>query len=555
MPNMLFRLTISGFLMALTACGSSTAPVSQQVADDTVVIGDPAACAPGQPMLELVGSVTQADAKTYQLLPVDVGVGTGRIEVAYQWTENGNSGGSPLTATTLDLGLWDTDGFRTAAGFRGWSGSRQGRLDRDTGPVFIQADSADRGYTAGPIKAGTWHVELGIAAVGPEGAQWLVQVQCLESDASSPPAADPVDATHVANAAQGWYAGDFHMHAFHSQSTAPDWDDFIAQARAGGLDFLMVTEYITGVHWNQLGSVQRAHPDLIIWPGREIITYFGHANTFGETPDTIEYRHGFEDVNLGDVQADTVAGGALFQVNHPTTFEGPAFENFCRGCAFTLEDDIDWSLVDTLEVQNGPTITTLGDVGFPAPGEGMNPFTLTALDEWDTVLAQGFKITGVSGSDSKGIDAPEARNRKGYGSSATMVFADNLSRPALADAIRAGHAYIRTLGVDESPEMTLTVATDDGQSGIYGDTVFADSATLSVLVIGAQGQRMTLIIDGESTSSVPIAADPFAAEFPLARLATSGPAGTFARIEVVRSDGVITVIGNPVFLQDPALRP
>ena len=553
---MFIRLT---FIVAaaafLAACGSSSAPQTIAVADDAVLIGEPADCGPGLAQVQRSGTVTQADAKTYQLLPVRVATGTGRIEVAYGWSENGGSGGTPLTATTLDLGLWDADGFRVPEGFRGWSGSRQGRLDRDTGPVFITATSADRGYTAAPIEPGIWYVELGIAAVGPEGASWAVQMDCLAASSAPAPAVDPVNATHVANAAQGWYAGDFHMHAFHSQSTAPDWNDFIAQSRAGGLDFLMVTEYVTGVHWNQLGALQRAHPDLVIWPGREIITYFGHANTFGETPGTIEYRHGFAGVSLGDVQADSVAEGALFQVNHPTTFEGPAFENFCRGCAFTLEGAIDWTLVDTLEVQNGPTITALSDVGFPVPGEGMNPFTLTALEQWDDLLLQGFKITGVSGSDSKGIDAPEERNRKGYGSSATMVFADNLSRPALADAIRAGRAYIRTLGVDESPIMTLAITSDDGQSGNYGDTVYADTANIAVELAGAQGQALQLIVDGNTVSSLPVTGDPFTADLPLARLANSGPAGTFARIEVARADGVITVIGNPVFLQDPALRP
>ena len=34
----------------------------------------------------------------------------------------------------------------------------------------------------------------------------------------------------------------------------------------------MVTEYVTGRHWDTLGAVQRANPDLVIWPGREVIT-------------------------------------------------------------------------------------------------------------------------------------------------------------------------------------------------------------------------------------------------------------------------------------------
>jgi hypothetical protein len=202
----------------------------------------------------------------------------------------------------------------------------------------------------------------------------------------------------------------------------------------------MVTEYVTGEHWRTLGAMQRANPDLLIWPGREIITYFGHASTHGETPSTIEYRHGFEDVRLGEVQRAAVADGALFQVNHPTSFPGLLFENFCRGCEFTLGDDIDCSQVDTIEILNGPVMATAADLGIPVPGLQIeNPFMRTAIRLWDERLAQGYRITGVSGSDSKGTEPDDAeRARRGYGSSVTAVFADALSRPAL-QAQRPAH--------------------------------------------------------------------------------------------------------------------
>ncbi len=98
----------------------------------------------------------------------------------------------------------------------------------------------------------------------------------------------------------GWYHADLHQHGRHSHPRAPEWDEFVARSRAAGLDVLPVVDYVVPWLWDELGPVQRAHPDLLVLPGREVITYFGHAVVLGETPGLVEYRHGFEDVDLGD---------------------------------------------------------------------------------------------------------------------------------------------------------------------------------------------------------------------------------------------------------------
>jgi hypothetical protein len=471
--------------------------------------------------------------------------------VGYAWADRQPLGGTPVTQTVLDLGVYDADGYRSAHGFRGWSGSRQGKLHNEQAPVFIQADSADRGYTPAPIEAGLWYVELGFAAVAPGGADWTVEFRCLSPAVGAAPASDPVDAGHVARAEPGWYHGDFHMHGFHSSPNAPAWAELVQQARDAQLDFLMFTEYVTGRHWQELGAVQRANPGLVIWPGREIITYFGHANTLGETPGVFEYRHGFEDVNLGDIQRAARDAGALFQVNHPTTFPGPLFENFCRGCEFTLGGQIDWNRVDTIEVANGPTIVNCTDLSgsCPLPGEIQNPFLTTASLLWEDLLRQGYKIAPVSGCDSKGVDAPEERARKGYGCSATAVYAENLSRAALTEAIRAGHLYIRARGVAHSPTLEMTATTADGQTGMFGDTLTAEEATLTVTVRGGMGQLLRILVNGLPILQLPIVSDPFTHTQPIARVPLlEGPLGTAWRVETLDTQS-LTTIGNPVFLR------
>ena len=328
-------------LIALRRRGTSGAP--------------PVAVPDGEPVV-IKGTAFPGDEKQYLMLPFEVKSGTARLEVEYDWDALPPSiPDNLLTQTIFDLGLWDEHGYRSADGFRGWSGSRHKQ-------VFIQADSAQRAYRPGPINPGIWHVDLGIAAVSPTGAEWKVTIKArrraapVTAGTGSPPGPgepDPVDPTHVARAEPGWYHGDFHMHSWHSNAKGPTPAEFVEFARAAHLDFLPVTEYVVGHHWTQYGQAQRDNPDLVIWPGREIVTYFGHVQSLGETPGFIEFRHGFEDVNIADIQKAVKAAGALFGVNHPTTFPGPLFRNLCRGCEFELGDDIDWNEVDTIEVLTG----------------------------------------------------------------------------------------------------------------------------------------------------------------------------------------------------------
>ncbi|MCA1691853.1 MAG: CehA/McbA family metallohydrolase, partial [Actinobacteria bacterium] len=477
----------------------------------------------------------------YLMLPFEVRPDTARIEIDYDWEALPPSlPDNPLTKTVLDLGLWDEQGYRSAEGFRGWSGSRHKH-------VFVQGDVAQRSYRPGPVEPGIWHAELGIAAVGPTGADWKVKVQARKGPAAQPPAPDPVDPTHVARAEPGWYHGDFHMHAWHSNGEGPEPERFVQYGRDAGLDFLPVTEYVVGHHWDQYGRVQRENPDLVIWPGREIVTYFGHVQSLGETPGFIEYRHGFEDVHIRDIQTAVRRAGALFQVNHPTTFPGPLFENLCRGCEFRLGPEIDWQAVDTMEILTGEALISPGDYGLPDAGWRVsNPFFSTAIDLWESLLNQGFKITAVSGSDDK--KGPK------LGTCATAVFASQLSRPALIEAIRAGRAYVRTRGVAGSPALEMSAVVPGQDAGTFGSTLGLEgpgaAAEVQVTVRGGDKQSLRIVRNGDDLFSVPVTSDPFEYRFPAERVPEEGPLGTWYRVETFDARGR-TAVGNPVFLKGP----
>lgn len=505
-----------------------------------------APCAPGGPPATFTGSVAPEDAGTYRALPFAVAPGTSRVELTYDWADAGPLPPTPLTQTVLDLGLWDEHGSGPARGFRGWSGSRLGRTSTGQPPVFVQQDVAARGYLPRPIGTGTWWADLGIGAVAPGGATWTVTARCSAPPVGPPFVPRPVDPTFVASRQPGWYHADFHMHGFHSNRNGPTGEALADEARARGLAVVPVTEYVTSQHWQELGPVQEANPDLVIWPGREIITYAGHANALGETPSVLEYRHGFRGTRLRDIQLASRADGALFQVNHPTTFPGPVFSSFCRGCEFTLGGDIDWGSVDTLEVLTSPVLVEPSMVGLPPlPGLIENPFLRPAVQLWERQLNAGHRITAVSGSDSKGVEPPGQR----YGSSATAIYATELSRPGIVAALRAGHAYVRTRGAAASPEVEVVAVSPDGQRAMMGDTLAADAATVTVTVRGGQGQLLQPSRDGSTLGflPVPITSDPFTYSFPVARQAGSGPLGTFYRVDTADLQS-LTTIGAPIFL-------
>jgi hypothetical protein len=466
----------------------------------------------------LTGRFAAEEHKTYRVLPFVVPPGTARLEVGYRWT--------PEPETVLDLGLWDTAGYRAVEGFRGWSGSREGRAHRGEEPIWVEAGSAARCYRPGAIEPGTWWAELGVGDVGPDGASYEVAVTARSTGSGGRrPRPDPVDPDHIARAGPGWYHADLHQHGRHSHPRAPDWDELVSRSRAAGLDVLPIVDYVTPWHWAELGAVQRANPDLLVFPGREVITYFGHAVVLGETPGLVEYRHGFEDVDLGAIQRDAVAAGAVFQVAHPTSYPEALFGNHCRGCEFTLDDRIDWDQVTSIEVLTGPVL--LGE-----PPDYPNPFVATALDRWRARLAAGHRLTAVSGSDDK--------LGPGYGSSATALWCRELSRRGVVESLRSGHAYVRTRGAHHSP--ALEVRCGDAR---MGDTVVGPGE-LEVTVAGGAGQTLVLLRDGVVEHTAEVGGDEVTWRTGIEPDPASGPLGTAWEVQTV-DEHAPTTIANPVF--------
>jgi len=369
---------------------------------------------------------TTARGSLVPLILFTVPPGTRRIAVTYAYGGASGAAGA-RTGTTVDIGIFDARGPDTR-GFRGWSGSRRS--------TFVLTErEATPGYTPGPILAGVWHIILGLYAIAPGGCRYTVAVT-LDDDAGQ--SLPPVSHAGVAldrlsgarsDAIPGWLRGDLHCHSEHSDGDA-SLADILATARALGLDFLAVTDHNTTSHHAALTTLDPG--GLILIPGVEVTTYFGHANVWGFPGQFVEFRCRTPE-EMATALADAVGEGGVASINHPKPY-GPPWE-FGPLPSFSC-----------VEIWNGP---------WP----WFNP---AALAYADAILRMGRRIVFVGGSDMHHYHPPRISR---LARPTMWVYAPDTTVPAdLLDAIRAGHLFISR--DPRGPQIVLTSG-----DALAGDTL------------------------------------------------------------------------------------
>jgi hypothetical protein len=411
--------------------------------------------------LIISGSLTRDDYERLLERSFDVLPGTRslRIELAYTGTDRG---------TVIDLGL------RGPAGFRGWSGGGPQKIV--VGPTFTSY-----GYLPGPIEAGSWAVILGVPNIrGGSTDTYSISIEQLDREEPSFP---------VIRHEAAWFTGDFHSHSGHSdghaevlggtQTKIPPHRVFEA-ARRVGLDFVTLTDHNTTSHWTEVERLQSYYNNMLLLHAREVTTYNGHLNAFGEREFT-DFRV-TTDRPLEVILDELTSRGVFISINHPALPD----DESCMGCGWTsgAKPEV-MRRVNGIEIVNGDR------------AEG--PLSGWAI--WAKMLNAGYHLTAIGGSDEHTAD--ETRDRS-IGTPATVVYADELSEPALLDGLRKGRAYVRTRG-PQGPTLQFE-ASSENLTWRVGDTVpkAVTAFTLSASASRATNQQLQWVRNGEiiSTSRV-----------------------------------------------------
>ena len=540
-------------------------------------------------------------------LPFEVPQGTTAVRVRYchDQPELQLPGQVPNAPKhTLDLGLYEAGdgGLWDMGEFRGWAGSSVRDVTvspNGFSPDAVYEEDPDRhrqgfttrGYEPGPIPAGQWAVELGVAGVVSQSegdatgeVQFRVQID-FSNDAlwASRPYEPAPYRSKPANPNPGWYAGDFHVHGEQEPGNATMAETLgYAFAPYGGegagLDFVTLVDHNNVSAYDEIGRHRAAYPDKLVARSTEVTTYRGHMQNH-TSGDLVDYRTGplyvasVQNGAVGPIDAQAPArparpaseilgeiraDGGFTQINHPTIFPSaiPTFDDFCRGCPWDYSaQETGYGRVDAIEVSTGPA--GLQTAPFPGP----NPFTPLAVQFWEDVIDAGGRnanhIAAVGSSDSHQARPRSAINPvtnfqdAPIGMATTMVRMDELSERGLREGVRANHTYVKVWGAD-GPDVRLTARpAGGGAEAMIGDTLAAEEADFEARVQNLDAARAarpgtyTLVVfkDGSPyrTAQVP-AGDEFVYEFP------SDGVGRY-RLQVQR-EGAIETVTSPIWL-DP----
>ncbi|WP_217546755.1 CehA/McbA family metallohydrolase [Streptomyces sp. GbtcB6] len=350
-------------------------------------------------------------------VPVEVPTGVREIKVSYTYDRPSVPAGT--TGNALDIGIFDQHGTELGGkGFRGWSGGARTEF-------FVRADDATPGYIPGPVGAGTWHIALGPYTVAPQGLSYELTITLTYGEPGT-----PVRPVYPPSRAKGrgrdWYRGDCHLHSWYSDGRRTP-AEIAALARAAGLDFINSSDHNT--HSSHPHWADQAGDDLLIMLGEEVTTRNGHVVALGTEPGTfVDWRYRARDNRFGHFAHQIHKAGGLVVPAHPHAT--------CVGCAWKFG----FGEADAVEVWNGP----------------YTPDDEVALSAWDATLVASVRdnrqwLPGMGNSDAH-------RDPDAVGSPQTVVLADDLSREAIQEGLRAGRSYIA-----ESKNVTLAFTATGGR--------------------------------------------------------------------------------------------
>jgi hypothetical protein len=491
------------FLLPSLAIGQSTRQTTGQTTGQ--VAGQVA-----KPDLVLEGDVTGTQNKTYFEIPFEVPSSTHRISVDFNYTGKENK-------TALDLGIADPQRFR------GNSGGNKSHFT-------IGESDATPSYLPGAILPGRWKLLISVPNIrATEHSHYRAEIRLNSQIEEQGFALAPLET------GKRWYRGDLHMHTANSDGSCASQSGKIVPcpvfltvqtAASRGLDFIAITDHNSLSHYEAMRELQPYFDHLLLIPGREMTTFWGHFNIFGVT-GYVDYRavaHDGRDIN--GILRDVRSKGGIASVNHA---DSPGGE-ICMGCAWEPPTDVDMSLFTGIEVINGGRIM------------------LSSADVWDKQLGKGLNLTAIGGSDNHNAPS-QPGTPAAIGWPTTVVEATELSVPAILEGIRNGRAFI-DLTASRDRRVDIEATNQAGHAAQMGGTLEAvggDSISFKIPVAGCPRSKIHLFLDGAESASLP----------PLVTSAgnetlpfnwTSDGHRHWLRAEVRDSNGSLMLVSNPIYI-------
>jgi hypothetical protein len=460
----------------------------------------------------LHGDVQGSQNNSYIEVPFKVPDSVQRVTITFHYTEREQH-------TALDLGLLDP------ARLRCWSGGNKSTLT-------ISISDATPSCLPGPLPAGTWNILIGVPNIrAGVTSHYTAEVYFTRSGLVSE---EPEILRAPLRRGPAWYRGDLHMHTAHSDGQCASQSGekvpcpvflTVEAAAHRGLDFIAISDHNATSQYDAMRELQPYFDKVLLMPAREITTFYGHMNLLGTT-SYLDFRVGTQSVpDTNTLLRSAQRLGALVSINHP---DAPTGE-LCMGCGWTPKATVDMELVAAVEVVNGGSeLNGIYDVSF-----------------WDKQLNEGYRLTGIGGSDNHNALSDPTRP-SAVGNPTTVIYATELSTPAILEGIRAGHVFVdATASRDRVLTMTGQTANATAQMGDSLEAAQQTSVDFEVHETGANNGKISVVEDGH-VLAIPTASNEGTGTLHT-RWMSDGRRHWF-RPQVSGPDGKLWMIGNPIYV-------
>jgi hypothetical protein len=464
------------------------------------------------PSLVLEGQVTFKQNKTWMQVPFSVPANVHRISVDFSYTGKDEK-------TALDLGIFDPHRFR------GESGGNKSHFT-------ISETDATPSYLLGAIDAGEWHLLISV----PNIRRDVISHYRAEIRFNSP-LEDRSFTLEPLATGRRWYRGDLHMHTAHSDGSCASQSGkrvpcplflTVRTATERGLDFIAITDHNTDSQYDAMRELQPYFDKILLIPGREITTFWGHFNIFGVT-QFVDFRTvpgGGLDVNA--VLRDVAAKGGIASINHALSPGG----EICMGCRWEPPDPVDIDLFTGVEVING--------------GRGL----FSSAPFWQKQLDAGHRLTAIGGSDNHNAPAPMGV-AGAIASPTTVVEADELSVESILGGIRRGRVFI---DLTSSHDKVVDIYADAGNAHArMGEDLTAhtgETVHVRVHTEACAGALVHLLVDGHEMPSLPPQSVSSANGDASAEWTALSGAHEI-RAEIRDTNNKLLLVSNPIYIDFP----
>ncbi len=441
------------------------------------------------------GSLTQADNRRVIPYSVEIPEGMTQFHLSFDYSPI-HTEGQPYPQQ-ISFAIHDPSGVR-------------GEWSRPTAEgLHITPASATPGTLPGPIIPGRWTVFLLSHRIQPPiPVTYRLTVEWSDDPvATAAPEWMPGQAT---DRGPGWYRGDLHGHTIHSDGS---WDipEFVAYMRSHGLDFVTLSDHNTISGLTQHRSL--AENGFVAIGGTELSTFLGHALALG-VHEWFDWRVGTErELTMPELAQRVLDAGRFFVIAHPMAPGDPE----CCGCH--------WEHLDMMP-GNAPAVEIWNGWWAEYNEQGVQLYY-----SW---LNAGHRLVATSGTDIHERPPADAQGR----AASNVVYAESFSEDGILEGLKCGHSYISA-----GPELLLNAVSDSGAMAMMGDTLPAETVTvtarwqnaheddvLRLIVNGIVQHMQTATVSGEATWTLP-----------------AGSAG-WLTVELRAADGSMWAITNPIFI-------